>query len=105
MKLAELIALAKVRSGKTQTTMAIEMGHGSKTRLSHLAAERLYADASEIIYLAEAAHMQPIKVLAEVEAERHPELAHVWKQITDRLTALYLSLAGLPTAAMLNTMY
>ncbi len=88
MQIAELIALAKVRSGKSQKAMATEMGYTHAQQVSKLASGVKMANASEIIYLAEAAHMQPIKVLAEVEAERHPELAHVWKQITDRLTSL-----------------
>lgn len=82
MRIAELIALAKVRSGKTQIVMAEEMGHGTKHRLSNLASGRLYADASEIIYLAENANLPPIKTLAEIESERHPNLAHVWKTAT-----------------------
>lgn len=92
MRIAELIALAKVRSGKTQIVLAEEMGHGSKHRLTHLAAGRLYADASEIVYLAEEANLPPIKTLAEIESERHPNLAHVWKTATraakERLTSL-----------------
>lgn len=78
MPIEELIALAKVRSGKNQTAMAEEMGHGSKHRLTKIAAGRLYADASELVYLATAAKLDPIKVLAEIESERHPELAGVW---------------------------
>ena len=80
MQIAELIALAKVRSGKTQKEMAEEMGHKVPTRISKLGTGRLSADASEIVYLASAAKMDPIRVLAEVESERHPELANIWRQ-------------------------
>lgn len=82
MQIAELIALAKVRSGKQQQTLADEMGHNNHTRISKIARGVLQPDASEIVYLAEAANMDPIKVLAQVESERHPELAAVWKRIT-----------------------
>lgn len=88
MQVSELIALAKIRSGKSQKAMAEEMGHGHPKRISKLSTGELIANASEIIYLAEAAHMPPIKVLAEIEAERHPDLAHVWKKVTDSLTSL-----------------
>ncbi len=86
MDIAELIALAKVRSGKTQKEMAEEMGHKVKTRISKLGTGRLKADASEIIYLAEAAKMPPIDVLAQIESERHPELAQVWQSLIKKMT-------------------
>jgi len=98
MLLKELIAIAKVRSGKTQEAMAEEMGHSGKSRLSNIAAGKLKADASEIIYLAQAAKMEPISVLAEIESERHPELAAVWRTTLDRMktgvTSLYFLLGG-----------
>jgi transcriptional regulator with XRE-family HTH domain len=78
MKIAELIALAKVRSGKSQKDMAHDMGYSHPQQLSKIAAGVKAPDASEIIYLATAAQMEPIKVLAEIESERHPELAFVW---------------------------
>lgn len=92
MDIAELIALAKVRSGKTQKVMAEEMGHKVKTRISKLGTGRLSADASEIIYLAQAAQMQPIEVLADIESQRHPELAAVWKQTLERMKSSVTSL-------------
>lgn len=88
MQMAELVALAKIRSGKQQQTLADEMGHNNHTRISKIAKGAAQPDASEIVYLAEAAKMDPIKVLAEFESERHPELAAVWKRIT-KLTKLY----------------
>lgn len=78
MKIAELIAIASVRSGKKQKELAEEMGHKDATRLSKLSAGRLAADASEIIYLAQNADLPPVQTLAEFETERHPELAGVW---------------------------
>lgn len=87
MNISELIALAKVRSGKTQKVMAEEMGHKVTTRISKLGTGRLAADASEIIYLAQAAHMQPIEVLADIESQRHPELAQVWKTTLEGIRA------------------
>lgn len=81
MQMNELIALASVRSGKRKGVLGAEMGHSDETRLSKIASGRLKADASEIIYLAETAQMPPIEILAEIESERHPELAKIWKRI------------------------
>lgn len=84
MDIAELIAIATVRSRKTRQVLGQEMGHQDGNRLSKMASGRLSADASEIIYLADVAKMPPIKVLAEIESKRHPELAQVWKEILSR---------------------
>lgn len=81
----ELVALAKARSGKSQLQMAQDMGHNGHTRLSKIAKGQLEPDASEIIYLANAAKMEPIEVLADIESARHPELATVWKETLERL--------------------
>lgn len=93
MQIAELIALASVRSGIQRQELGAAMGHADKTRISKMASGRLKADASEIIYLAQAAKMQPIEVLAEIESERHPELAAVWKTTIEGMksgiTSLY----------------
>lgn len=81
MHIAELIALAKVRSGKTQKEMAQEMGYNHPNYVSKIATGAKAPDASEIIYFAEAANMPPIEVLAEIESKRHPELANFWRVI------------------------
>jgi hypothetical protein len=81
MSIAELIALASVRSGKRQKALAEEMGHADSTRLSKISSGRLSADASEIVYLAGAAELPAIETLARIESERHPELAGVWKKV------------------------
>ncbi|MDP2034195.1 MAG: hypothetical protein Q8K29_12355 [Polaromonas sp.] len=81
MSIAELIALASVRSGKRQKALAEEMGHSDSTRLSKISSGRLSADASEIVYLAGAAELPAIETLARIESERHPELAGVWKKV------------------------
>lgn len=98
MQIAELIALAAIRSGKQRQALADEMGHSDKTRISKIASGRLKADASEIVYLAEAANLPPIQTLADIESERHPELAFVWAKagatIKNKITSLYFSLAG-----------
>jgi transcriptional regulator with XRE-family HTH domain len=98
MKIAELVALAKVRSGKTQKEMALDMGYTNPAQMSKLASGLKAADASEILYLANAAQMEPIKVLADFETERHPELAAVWRMTIDRMksgiTSLYFLLGG-----------
>ena len=92
MQLAELIALAKIRSGKSQQSMAEEMGHNGKSRISKIGKGELTADASEIVYLANSAHMNPILVLAEIESERHPQLAGVWKKTIENMKAGITSL-------------
>jgi len=98
MNIAELVALAKVRSGKSQKEMALEMGYSNPAQMSKLASGMKAPDASEIVYLAQAAKMEPISVLAEIESERHPELAAVWKATLDRMrtgvTSLYFLLGG-----------
>lgn len=81
MSIAELIALASVRSGKKNKTLAEEMGHHDSTRLSKLATGRLSPDASEIVYLATQAKEPPLPTLAKIESERHPELTAVWKAV------------------------
>lgn len=75
----ELIAMAKVRSGKTQEEMGREMGHSGKTRLSKIAKGDLAANPSEIRYLAIQAKLDPVKVQGEIEAAKHPALAWVWE--------------------------
>jgi len=92
MNIAELIALAKVRSGKSQKVMAMEMGYTHPQQISKIASGVKAADASEIIYFAQAAHMQPIEVLADIESQRHPELAKVWKNTIDKMKAGITSL-------------
>ncbi len=88
MQIAELIALAKVRSGKSQKEMAADMGYTHPQQVSKIAAGVKAADASEIIYFAQAAQMEPIDVLADFESERHPELAAVWKQVKSNMRNL-----------------
>lgn len=89
MQIAELIAIAKVRSGKSQKDMAADLHHTHATRISKISKGEAAANASEIIYLAKAAKMDPIRVLAEIESERHPELASVWGELVTS-AALYL---------------
>ena len=92
MDIAELIALASIRSGKKKQDLGSEMGHADKSRISKIAAGRLKADASEIVYLAEAAQLPPIQTLADIESARHPELAFVWAKagatIKSKITSL-----------------
>lgn len=82
---AELIAIAKIRSGKSQVQLAEEMGHADRTRLSKIASGRLKADASEIVYLAKEAKVDPIDKLAQIEGERNPVLANVWKGLSTHI--------------------
>ena len=84
MDIAELIALAKIRSGKTQKEMAQEMGYSHPNYVSKIATGAKAPDASEILYFAEAAKMQPIQVLAEIESKRRPELAKFWQMILQK---------------------
>ena len=92
MNIAELIALAKVRSGKTQKEMAEDMGYANAAQVSKIATGVKAADASEILYFAQAANMPPIEVLAELESQRHPALAEVWKTTLQRAKSNITSL-------------
>lgn len=78
MSIKELIALAKARSGKTQLEMAAEMGHKNHSRITQLNTERLEPNTSELRYLAIQAKLDPAKVIAEYEREKHPALAWIW---------------------------
>jgi len=78
--------LQKSEAEKVKKEMAAEMGYSHPQQVSKLASGVKAPDASEIIYLAKAAQMQPIKVLADFESERHPELAHVWQEVASRIT-------------------
>lgn len=81
MQIKELIALASIRSGKTQGQLGAEMGHRARTRISKIGAGVLAADASEIVYLAHEAKLPEMQTLAEIEAERHPQFAKMWAAI------------------------
>ena len=81
MDTRELIALAAIRSGKKKFELGAEMGHSSKTRISDLSTGRLKPDASEIVYLAHQAKLPELQTLAEIETQRNPALAAIWKQL------------------------
>ncbi|GKT00009.1 hypothetical protein AVKW3434_11490 [Acidovorax sp. SUPP3434] len=78
MKIAELIAVAKIRSGKEQQQIAAEMGI-SASRLSNIAKGKNQATASEIVFLANEAKTNAVQALADIESEREPRLAGAWK--------------------------
>lgn len=78
MRIAELIAIASIRSGKERKELAREMGIDA-SRLSNLASGKLKATASEIAYLATAAHTNVLQAIADVETEREPKMAAIWQ--------------------------
>lgn len=78
MNIAELIALAVVRSGKQAKELAAEMGN-HPSRLSKIKTGIAEASASEIIFLAQQANEKPLEVLAEIEAQNHPQFAQHWR--------------------------
>ncbi len=80
MKIAELIAIAKIRSGKEQQQMAAEMGI-DPTRLTNIGKGKLKANASEVAYLAHQAKTDPLRAIAEVESEREPKFATMWANL------------------------
>ena len=84
MNIKELVALASIRSKKTQGKLGQEMGHKVKSRISKIASGLLQPDASEIVYLARAAKLPEIETLAAIEIERHPELAEVWRLVVTK---------------------
>lgn len=82
MNMAELIALATVRSGMSRGDLARLLGHKDQSRLSKLAAGALEPKATEIVTLAEKAQLDPMKTLGQIESEMHPEFADVWARVT-----------------------
>ena len=80
MRIAELIAIAKIRSGKEQQQMAVEMGI-TASRLSAVAKGKLQPSASEIAYLAQQAHTDPLRAIADIESEREPKFAPIWESL------------------------
>jgi DNA-binding CsgD family transcriptional regulator len=80
MTMAELIALATVRSGKSKGEIARELGYQHQTKISRLANGEVRPNASEIVYLAEIANLPPLETLAEFESAANPHLAQAWKQ-------------------------
>ena len=82
MNMAELIALASVRSGMTRGELAKLLQHKDQSRISKLAAGALEPKATEIVTLAEKAQLDPVKTLGQIESEMHPEFADVWERVT-----------------------
>jgi transcriptional regulator with XRE-family HTH domain len=80
MRTAELIAIAKIRSGKEQQQMAAEMGI-SASRLSAVAKGKLQPNASEVAYLAQQAQTDPLRAIADIETEREPKFAPIWQRL------------------------
>ena len=77
MKIAELIAVAKIRSGKDQKELAAEMGI-SADRLSKIGKGKYQPSASEIVYLATEAKTDAVRALADIEMEREPRFTGAW---------------------------
>ena len=92
MRIAELIAIAKIRSGKEQQQMAVEMGI-TASRLSAVAKGKLQPSASEIAYLAQQAQTDPLRAIADIESEREPKLAPIWANLLN-ISKLYFSTAA-----------
>lgn len=88
MNMAELIALASVRSGKSKGELAKKLGHKDQTRLSKLGVGALEPKASEIVVLAEDANLDPVKTLAEIEAQMHPEFQAIWNKIKETASSV-----------------
>jgi DNA-binding XRE family transcriptional regulator len=80
MKIAELLAIAKIRSGKEQQQMAAEMGI-DPTRLTNIGKGKLKANASEVAYLAQQAQTDPLRAIADIETEREPKFAPIWQRL------------------------
>lgn len=89
MRIAELIAIAKIRSGKEQQQMATEMGI-TASRLSAVAKGKLQPSASEVAYLAQQAQTDPLRAIADIESEREPKFAPIWANLLN-VSKLYFS--------------
>lgn len=88
MRVAELIAIAKVRSGKDQKVLAEEMGI-DPTRLSNINKGKAKATASEIVYLAQQAQTDALRALADIESEREPRFAMAWNHALSALKSYF----------------
>ena len=84
MNIKDLIDAAKNKSGMQLGQIAEEM-HIPQAKLSEWKKGKYRPGASQIIYLAERAELPAIKILAEFEAETHPELAGFWKRAVSEL--------------------
>lgn len=67
MDMNELVAIAKVRSGKNLKTMAKEMGHRHATRISKLSLKQAQPTPRELAYIANQARMPLDFVFQEIE--------------------------------------
>lgn len=96
MRIAELIAIAKIRSGKEQQQMATEMAI-TASRLSAIAKGKLQPNASEVAYLAQQAQTDPLKAIADIESEREPKFAPIWAKLLSSAPGQMLLLVATAT--------
>lgn len=99
MNIEELIEIAKVRSGKSKGQMAAELGLSSQSAMTKMATGERDFRASEIIYLAAAAKLDPIETLKELEQSARPHLADVWEAVNPEKTRATVSSIGAPLQA------
>lgn len=96
MRIAELIAIAKIRSGKEQQQMATEMAI-TASRLSAIAKGKLQPNASEVAYLAQQAQTDLLKAIADIESEREPKFAPIWAKLLSSAPGQMLLLVATAT--------
>jgi ribosome-binding protein aMBF1 (putative translation factor) len=77
---ANLIELAKIKSGKQLQEMAEEL-HIDKTRISKLKSGRLSFNITEGFYFSKLAGIPFEEVARELEQKRDPETAVVWDRL------------------------
>jgi len=77
---ANLIELAKIKSGKQLQEMAEEL-HIDKTRISRLKTGRLALSLTEGFYFSRLAGIPFEEVARELEQKRDPETSQVWERL------------------------
>ena len=84
MKILDLITKAKDTSGMSLKDIAATL-HVTPSTLTAWKQGSYRPDSTQIIFLAEKAHLPAIETLAEIECETHPEMAHFWKVAVSQL--------------------
>lgn len=84
MQIRTLIDQAKTNSRLTLGEMAQDL-QTRPSRISELKSGKWRPEAYEIAYFADKAGLSVFQALAEIEAELHPEMAHLWQKAVREL--------------------
>lgn len=93
MNVKELVSAAEAKKGRKE--LAREMGM-NPNRLSDWKAGSRKPDATEVLYMAAAAGLEPEATLAEVMAELDPRYRGIWANMARKLRGQECALCQLP---------